>query len=243
MSGCVCCPACGWTEEPGDDVRSGHCPICNRPTLRRVTRWDALRDDLCKITAALVAFGLLVSLGTWLTYPYHIHGNNVHLIAPIRLSRAQISDSPTGALSTFLLRNNSKYHFKQIEVAVELHGQPIQGRGSAILGRFTRTVTDLPPFGEYQFVLKPESERGSYRVADVLGWTATVNSFELPPGYWNSRLERALTIRLEGEFPTDADNQLPIRLNGQRLTGDSIPMPFDPPSRFAPRPVRPIGVD
>lgn len=82
MSGCVCCPACGWSEEPGDDVRSGHCPICNRPTFRRVTRWDALREDLLKIAGVVVAFSLFASLGIWLTYPYNIEGNNVHLVVP-----------------------------------------------------------------------------------------------------------------------------------------------------------------
>lgn len=206
------CASCGWKDCTKTDP--GRCPECGRLTQRYQTTWDGVVSDLKKVFAFCAVFFSIAFIGTWLTYPYQIDGRNDFTVR-FHLDSVSLMDSPNGSVARLSLRNDSKWEMARIELTVRIHaiGPGNQMETIAVAGSKTIVLENLGPLTE-QFLDVPIEGR---KAGELFGWTAKIESVQLPPGYWNKRLESALSPRLIGQVP-------------------NVPVPF--PQSF---PIRHIG--
>lgn len=207
------CASCGWKGCEKTDP--GRCPACGSFTTRYVTGWDGLVSDLNKVFAFCAAFLLIAFIGTWVTYPYQIDGKN-DFTAGFQMSSVSLVDSPKGTVARFSLRNDSRWKIARVELAVQIHAiAPGNQKGPiAVTGPQMLVVENLAPHAE-EFLDVPVGDR---KAGELFGWTARIESVRLPPGYWNKRLESALSPRLVGHrenIPEPFPQNSPIRQKGK----------------------------
>ena len=210
MSGNVYCSACKWVEDERDEPDLMKCPLCGRPTLRRVTFWEFQREDLWKVLKFVVFAGSFVWFWFWLTFPYGPDGSRYPEVAYLKVSSAGVHETPRGVVATFLVLNESNYHFAKLNLELRFQGHSAgPGQVTPFKGQYAKNLVDLTANGERRF----DVELGTGHAADFSGWNAKVTSFSLPPGYWNRRLQQAISVRIAG----------------QSQLGGTVPSPFDEP--------------
>lgn len=187
------------------------CPHCGGITQRDMTTWDGIQSDLAKVGAFLLLFGSVIFIWTWLSYPFSMGYQPSHNVK-FRITAVSFIETPEGPVARFELANDSIHQFAQVRLAATIyvyrHGQP--DPVGAALPETVITVSDLEPHGSQVFDV-PLAGR---QAGDLFGWNAKVLSYELPPGYWNRRLQSGLSVRLEGLHP-----RVPAPFPGQRPQG------------------------
>jgi hypothetical protein len=192
------CASCGWKCRTERDPEE--CPDCGNFTQRYHTTWDSVVSDLRKVVAFCAVFITIASIGTWLMYPYQFDGAN-DFTARFRLDSVSLMDSPTGSVARLSLRNDSRWEMDRVELTVQIHAiAPGDQTGMiAVTGPKQMVLEKLGPDSE-QFLDVPVEGR---KAGELFGWTAKIESVRLAPGYWNKRLESALSPRLIGQNQND----------------------------------------
>lgn len=190
------CVSCDWN---GREVRDpGRCPHCGGITQRDFTVWDGLQSDLVKVAAFVLVASAVIGLWTWLCYPFVPDGNE-SLQVRFRISSAGFVETPQGQVARFEIVNDSIHLFAQVRITPTIfvykhnHPDPV-GPG---LPSNSITIANLGPRASKVFEVPLDGRRTS----DLFGWNAKLESYELPPGYWNKRLQSGLSVRLEGLVP------------------------------------------
>jgi len=194
------CASCGWKKRKKTDP--GRCPSCGSFTQRYQTTWDGVVSDLKKVFAFCAVLSLIAFIGTWLTYPYQIDGKN-DFTARLHLDSVSLMDSPNGSVARFSLRNDSRWEIARVELNVRIHAiAPGDQVGtSTVAGPKSIVFENLGSQSE-QFLDVPVEGR---KAGELFGSTAKIESVRLPPGYWNRRLESAISPRLVGQ-----DEYIPV---------------------------------
>ncbi len=150
-----------------------------------------------------------------MTYPYQIDGQN-DFTARFHLDSVSLMDSPNGTVARFSLRNDSRWEIARVELTVRIHAiAPGNQMGmNAVAGPKTIVLENLGP-DSVQFLDVPVEGR---KAGELFGWTTKIESLRLPPGYWNERLETAISARLVGQdenIPEPFPQNFPIRQTGK----------------------------
>jgi hypothetical protein len=192
------CASCGWKCRKERDP--GQCPGCGSFTQRYQTAWDGVVSDLKKVVAFCAVFFSIAFIGTWLMYPYQLDGAN-DFTARFQLDSVSLMDSPNGSVARLSLRNDSQWEMARIELTLRIHAiaPGDQTAMIAVAGPKLMVVEKLGPNSE-QFLDFPVEGR---KAGELFGWMAKIESVRLAPGYWNKRLESALSPRLIGQNQND----------------------------------------
>jgi hypothetical protein len=191
---CVCC---GWIGcEKTDPIR---CPDCGGITQRVITNWDGVQSDLLKLGGVLLSFVSMAYVWTLLTYPFTFGYQPSHKVE-LQISAAGLIDTPNGPVARLQIANGSIHQFAELQVGMRIYVYQ-HGRSEPIalaLPEKVIRVVNLDPHASQLFfdVALAGREKG-----DLFGWNAQMVSHELPSGYWNRRLQAALSVRIANLHP------------------------------------------